>query len=447
MSLKKSILKNHDTYNCDYVTKKDVEHRQIYLSELYNDNDKYSVLLDKLKYLNTYTFEDTKNELYSFLYSDETPINIKLIIGLWLYKKIAIYFYPMKNEVEDKCNILIKCINTWDKDIIGKGSYLRYTNRYAIEHLIKHFYFNRHDDKYFIIQMLNDMKLMDINDPYVMKDHFIEWITKINIFEQRSNLLDVLLKYFPGDEKIKNIYEEMKWNNKDEKTIYNNSQNAHDENKTLQSVKLAEKLYKKIKEFDLANNIECRDMCAYIFDFFNDNYNYTDICKTVLTRITIDTSVYGFESFFNLLELTYSLIKFILMSEYKDELIKRLYEEMIEMKDLCATGYLNRYINVLQGFHPEYEVKMEFESQLNASINFYLSKKILEENNDDITLGSYDEKYKDLYISFVKKHVNMYIPSLMSQYGEKDVMENIVHVLTKITNSKWFLDGRTICSR
>jgi hypothetical protein len=55
-------------------------------------------------------------------------------------------------------------------------------------------------------------------------------------------------------------------------------------------------------------------------------------------------------------------------SEHKDELLKRLNEEIIESSTSCFTGKLTRLINTLNGYFDDIQIKISENDQINNII-------------------------------------------------------------------------------
>lgn len=404
----------------------------------------YDQIFKRCKFLNTKTFRSDLKEIYDIILNSETPDYVKIGLGEWLYRKITMYYRPMADETKPICEQLKPSIRRCD-NVVNKALYIKYTNINILREIAEHFYFDRFNDqdKFFVLQMLNDVQLIQSYDPVKMKDHFLEWIGKLQVYEQKSNLLDTLLRYFPGDRDVQKVSDEMKYGDKKMKNLYSNDQNAHDEEINLESLKAAEKLVEwyeeqrlKQQKIALKNKkdppIE-EKMTDYVAEFFAGEYKSDEVSECVLTRLKIDNSRFGLEKSFNILELMFYLIKYIKKSKSKDELTMRLHEEMDEMKELCASGYVNRMINALQGFDERYAVKISFESQLNAILTSKVSKH-MDEMTDNEMVGSYNPEFRGEYIKFIIKIVNRYLPSIRINYGEKDVEDNIKTVMTKICN-------------
>ena len=84
----------------------------------------------------------------------------------------------------------------------------------------------------------------------------------------------------------------------------------------------------------------------------------------------------------------------IVNSEHKEELIRRLDEEMMESKDKCFTGRITRLLNVLNGFYEDIQITISNNERISAII---LSTLDGEEMNDELR-EICREKLKDIGI-------------------------------------------------
>jgi hypothetical protein len=84
-----------------------------------------------------------------------------------------------------------------------------------------------------------------------------------------------------------------------------------------------------------------------------------------LNRIQMDRALYSKYNYslLNILLKVWTFINVDSNSEVKDEMTKRLIEELIEMSGTCSTGYAERLVNVISGFG-DFNFKMGWEDQI-----------------------------------------------------------------------------------
>ena len=117
-------------------------------------------------------------------------------------------------------------------------------------------------------------------------------------------------------------------------------------------------------------------------------------------------------------------------------------EEMDSMKELCASGYIVRLINVLQGFDEEYAVSISFDKQLYAVISKALADS-LEHASEKIIEGSIEMNGD--YLNHVCNVVKDNLPRLLDDYGN-DVSVHLIEVMESITMYKGWKYERGVLS-
>ena len=121
----------------------------------------------------------------------------------------------------------------------------------------------------------------------------------------------------------------------------------------------------------------CSTECEQQFTTYNKIY-------LSLNRIEIDRSTYLGNSLSRILVKIWSYIQ---VNEFKDELIKRLLQELEEMSGTCSSGFVGRLINTLSGFS-DLTINISFEDQL---ISNFIGR-----------LNSYTRKITDISSPFYK---------------------------------------------
>lgn len=190
--------------------------------------------------------------------------------------------------------------------------------------------------------------------------------------------------------------------------VFKNSQNVH--NQSIESS--VEKLIEYISNYVPKNGIQ------YTFEKTKEEledkiktHEKYEILKQSMIRITIDRAIYG-RLHLTLMNIITKLWTFIQDSEYKEELEKRLLEELIESTNKCSSGYVSRIVNTLSGFC-ELSVQISFEDQIISVLERRLNKKIEEEDEKDMDLildemiipvRFYDKRGN--FLRFFRKHIS-----------------------------------------
>lgn len=197
-------------------------------------------------------------------------------------------------------------------------------------------------------------------------------------YNLRADSADMLMRL--GDEKYKNIGKDiitLLGRDKGKfKTVYNNLQNVHDTtiDDSIRTILL--QLSGMHTEKDENGNL-------ITYDKVSDELRKLDNPKvdSSLLRIELDQTLY--EGGQTLCSIFIKIYGVILKHPYKDELEKRLIEELIDMADTCTSGHVSRLINVLSGYEiegKEYSINISWREQIRANLIARLQNRI---NNDD----------------------------------------------------------------
>ena len=152
------------------------------------------------------------------------------------------------------------------------------------------------------------------------------------------------------------------------------------------------------------NKQECKGKTTsekYCSDECKNQFNIHEKIYLSLNRIEIDRSTYLGNTLSRILVKIWSYIQ---LNEFKDELIKRLLQELEEMSGTCSSGFIGRLINTVSGFG-ELTINISFEDQLVSNfigrLNSY-TRKITETSSP-----FYNDKLYDVLELMVR---NMDIP-------------------------------------
>lgn len=415
------------------------------------------------KYIDARTFSGIKNQILKYLKDPKCPHDTKLLFGTFLLLKIYMMYKFRGPDKTDIVNDLIPSI-TECKNVISKGEYLKYHDVEAMSMIALHFYLNRFKDRetFFILQLLNDTQLIkgylqrsDINDKELL-EHFLSWVERSPIDEQRSNILDVLLRYYPKDTRVIALHEEMKFGADGggiRNDVYNDAQNVHDEEINSSVLNAAENLIDWGKEEGHELDTSGSQSLPFnasawakeiLFGEGGFGSQEKDIIECCLQRCAIDTTTFG--SGFTIADIFFTTLKYITLSPNKKDMYPIFMEEMDSMKELCSSGYVARCISVLQGQSEdgEFDIKIPFSKKLHALISMKISSS-MEKANENVVFGTYDEKYKNYFLDFVSGIVNEYLASLIESNSFEEISKNICKVLEKITgDDNWVFDEHTI---
>jgi hypothetical protein len=172
------------------------------------------------------------------------------------------------------------------------------------------------------------------------------------------------------------------------KILYDNAQNVHVTN--------IEKSASEILLF--LKTIESEKTLEQTFNEINALSKSTNIGLS-MERILLDKNLYNN---MKLADILVKLWSFINNHKYKDEMIKRLLEELEEMSGTCSTGFFTRLVNTISGFEENLNIKISFEDQIVANFVGRLNKKVTEITHSSSPF--FWEKKKDVLKLYLNKN-------------------------------------------
>jgi len=140
-----------------------------------------------------------------------------------------------------------------------------------------------------------------------------------------------------------------------------------------------------------------------------------------LNRIFIDRMLY---SQFNntLVNILIKVWSYIDSNECKDEIIKRLLEELYDMSGTCSTGFASRLVNVMSGFDG-FNIRISWEDQIVANISGKLNTLAQTITSpDSIFMTKKAEQIVSVYLTENESLTNELISTIQARTsGEHDV--------------------------
>lgn len=204
-------------------------------------------------------------------------------------------------------------------------------------------------------------------------------------YNSRADATDTLLSL--GDEEFKNkayiIITELGQINGKVHNIFENAQNVHASNieKSVHEILNQLLIYPTLK---IKNElIDYEYVETNINNLLNNQTNIDpkvlERIKVSLNRIKLDRMLYSNST------LSYIIVKvwsYIINNKNKDEMLKRLLEELDDMSGTCSSGFLSRLINVVTGFG-EFNIHISFDEQIVANFSGRLNALAKSINNED----------------------------------------------------------------
>ncbi len=193
------------------------------------------------------------------------------------------------------------------------------------------------------------------------------------------------------------------------RTVFENSQNVHvskidDSAKHIVDIISSYSLVKK--EDDNDNEIDFNYVADSIRKRIENNLDdeMKNKIEISLNRILIDRTIYHTVT---LCSMLLKLWSYISLSEHKEEMTKRLIEELIDMSGTCSSGYITRLANTISGFNDNLSIQISKEDQLVANFIGRLNLRIRNITNPKSS-PFFTTKWKDvlqLYLNYNKLYL------------------------------------------
>ena len=168
--------------------------------------------------------------------------------------------------------------------------------------------------------------------------------------------------------------------------VYQNEQNVH-----LKSIeKGIIEIIQYLDTLELSPLPNFDFICKRLEEALEKDKESLEKVRISLTRIELDRTIFK-DINHNLQTIFLRLWSYISRHEDRDELRKRMTEELIDMADTCTTGYLGRLVNVLSGFG-ECNLHISWEEQIVGNLTGRLNAKIRNLKEEDLI----DEVFEDL---------------------------------------------------
>ena len=170
------------------------------------------------------------------------------------------------------------------------------------------------------------------------------------------------------------------------RTVYNNSQNVHDEKLNECVEKFIEKMRKEAHKFRPRPYHEIHQEVSDLIRVSLQNDPAKKIAAfKALNRISIDTATFtkykvGIAEIFT--QVWLRIQTYPVGSDTRAMLDQRIVEEMVEMGETCSTGHSHRFVNVLSGV--DVELRISWESQIIANMAGRMQARIREIQDENL---------------------------------------------------------------
>ena len=202
--------------------------------------------------------------------------------------------------------------------------------------------------------------------------------------QQLADVADVLLQARDPEVKTRarDMIKNLGFKGGKGKSIFDNAQNVHTkeiEKSVIEILEHLNTLPMARKDGDESDYIDFEFVCDDLqrkmttAEYFLDGERRDGVVIS-LKRIELDRALYSKMSC-TLEKILLRVWSYISRNDYKEELFKRLLEELVDMAGWCSSGYAFRLLNTLSGFG-EFSVRISFTDQIVANFQARFTARI-----------------------------------------------------------------------
>lgn len=207
-------------------------------------------------------------------------------------------------------------------------------------------------------------------------------------YDLRADAADVLLHY--GSEEptnyksmAKDIIDNLGRRDGYVRSVYNNAENVH----TTAIEDSANEVIEYLSQFKIRDDLDYDSIRSEIESTLSKQLKVLEkehnSIITALNRIECDRALYG-NCNNNLSTILVKVWNYILKQDEaeKDEIKKRVLEELLDMSGKCSTGYAYRLVNSLSGFG-DFSIRISYEDQIAGNLAGRMNAKLRDIEDDD----------------------------------------------------------------
>lgn len=196
-------------------------------------------------------------------------------------------------------------------------------------------------------------------------------------------------------------------------TVYDDTQNVHNHKINASVIDSAQNIMKHNTTpsplVDVEKQLEL---------YYPEYHKNKEKIKNSIQRVRSDPSKFKGDT--TISQVFDKVVGMIGNSRHKEEMWKRMGEELVEMNQLCATGHLSRLVNVVQGFEDvptDIQIKMDPKDEIYANISNYLTMQIQNSGEQEQLLASMiDPENRQVFLEFVCLILPPKVEELQKEY-------------------------------
>lgn len=227
------------------------------------------------------------------------------------------------------------------------------------------------------------------------------------------------------------------------KTVYNDSQNVHNSKINRTVINILTSLYDKYKDIITLKGTTAevnfrhkKSILSSIETSLTDKYPFQkELIYTFSTYIKESTANFG--EGLSMLDAFLSIWLWIRDHKHREELEKRLLEEMKEMNGHCTTGHLARLMNVIQGFTEDESlcIRISDKDQCISVVKTYLTNELVKCEDEEVIAQMTEGG--EVYVKFIRKSIAKKLLEWKTTYGDK-MLNHIAEAVNKFAQTTIF---------
>ncbi|HMP28236.1 MAG TPA: hypothetical protein PKD85_01465 [Saprospiraceae bacterium] len=206
-------------------------------------------------------------------------------------------------------------------------------------------------------------------------------------------------------------------------TIYNNSQNMHDEKIADSVERFIERMVENTDKKKLTSYEKIQTDVVQLLGTKNIDAQQKHNAKAALYRVSVDTATFTKYkvSISDIFSIVWTIIQTQPDKDTKKTLEDRMIEELVEMGDTCSSGHSGRFVNVLSFIDPS--ISISFETQIIANIAGRVNARVrdIPDANQKASISSgmmpdADEEDKLIYAEFIDNALSQIKKELYDEF-------------------------------
>jgi hypothetical protein len=245
-------------------------------------------------------------------------------------------------------------------------------------------------------------------------------------YNSRADAADVILQYGSSQSKKKAsavIIELGKQGRRNGNDIYNNAQNVHVkeiEESVLSALEFLQTI--ELEKVD-GKHITFEYVEKQILDLIGQEKDLEKI-QGSFNRIVLDRALYSRYNC-SLSQILCKIWTYLNAHKNRDEILKRLIEELTEMSGTCSSGFASRLVNTISGFG-DFNLRISWADQIVSNLTGRLNARIRDMDNltlrdkvlAEMTLSTGNYETRKNFLKFLRKNMLSIREEMYNEFRE-----------------------------